>query len=457
MNDASHFDHTALHDKAAEAIDAKAIGLLNFGTSKPFQNRAPDPFPTRQEMETITAKDIIGEPKLAYTDITGRTIARYFARDGHEIGLFDEGYKTLRRLVEQILKTKPFNEGFSPEFLEEKIFEWWMKSYGENSPPSLSEHLVAEASEVFGEHHLMIPIAALEIQKPFRIGDVRVAPVDKQMLINRAKAMKQHNPNEAEIIDKTTSKFVREWGHYTGVYVQVVGEIGFAKSHAKRRAFQIAEMFRFMSPAALTWNVAYPCYPHGCHHNRTMTTTTISDGMIGSISRGLLDSGMFIWRVTSAEFDRDVKAGFAHFVPFFQEGTLTPFQERVARAISAFSEGVGSHNVNDRLKYAMSSLEHLFLRNEQEPIQSSVGDRIAFLVEKDPEKRREIVSNFKKSYAIRSKQVHHLSTVDDEETLSVFFRNAWIALIGAMGFMRKFDNYTDFLDAIDSVKYGGGE
>ncbi|PZQ20786.1 MAG: hypothetical protein DI569_14300 [Sphingopyxis macrogoltabida] len=406
-------------------------------------------------METFTDKDIIGEPKLSYTDITGRTLARYFASEGHEVGLFDEGYDTLRRLVEHALKTKPFNHGLSSEFLEEQIFDWWIESYGADSPTSLADHLIATASAALAEHQLIIPISAVQIERPFRIGDVLVSPMNKKMLAEMGKVAKENNPEQADLIDKRINKFVRELGHLTGVQVKVFGEAEFAKAHAQRRAFQIAEMFRFMSPAAVSWNVAFPCLPHGCHNNRTTTVLTIADDMITNLSQGLLDYGMFSWRMTFAELDRDMNAGFSNFSAFFESAPLTPFQERVGKAISAFSEGVASHNVNNRLIYAMSSLEHLFLRDEQEPIQSGVGDRIAFLIEKDPGKRRAIVSNFKKAYALRSKQVHHLSTVDDEKTLSEFFKNAWMALLRAMELMPNFHTSIEFLDAIETVKYGG--
>ncbi|WP_215353307.1 HEPN domain-containing protein [Sphingopyxis soli] len=456
MKTSSPFDHSALHEKAADSIERKGTELLGLGVKRPFPKRAPDPFPTRREMETITDRDIIGEPKLSYTDITGRTLARYFAKEGHEIGLFDGGYDALRRLVEQTLKTKPFNQGLSPEFLEEQVFDWWIENYGADKPSSLSEHLIAKADDAFSEHHLVIPISAIEIERPFQIGDVLVAPMNRQMLTEMGKAAKEKNPEQADIINKKIGDFVRELGHLTAVQVKVVGEVGFAKAHAERRAFQVAEMLRFMSPAALSWNVAFPCFPHGCHHNRTTTVLTVADNAILNISEGLLDYGMFSWRMTFAELDRDMKNGFSNFASFFKSAPLTPFQERVGKAISTFSEGVGSHNVNNRLVYAMSSLEHLFLRDEQEPIQSGVGDRIAFLIEKEGGKRREIVANFKKSYSLRSKQIHHLSTVDDEKTLSEFFKNSWMALYRALTLMPNFTTHLEFLNAIENVKYGGG-
>lgn len=147
--------------------------------------------------------------------------------------------------------------------------------------------------------------------------------MDKQMLTDMGKKAKENNPEQAEIIDKRINEFVRELGHLTGVFVKVFGEAEFTKKHAERRAFQVAEMFRFMSPAAVSWNVAFPCFPHGCHHQRTTTVITIADDVITNLSQGLLDYGMFSRRLTFAELDRDMKAGFSNFSVFLDNKPLT--------------------------------------------------------------------------------------------------------------------------------------
>lgn len=51
---------------------------------------------------------------------------------------------------------------------------------------------------------------------------------------------------------------------------------------------------------------------------------------------------------------------------------------------------------------------------------------MVFILATEEEGRCEVLANFKNAYALRSKQVHHLTTVDDEKTLSQFFVNAWL-------------------------------
>lgn len=448
------FDRSALHYEAAKALDARGTQLLSLATRRPIQPRQPETFSTRREMETITDKDILSISQMSYTDITGRTQARYFVKDLIEIGLFDDGYHELRRLVELILSKKPFDIGFSQNFIEESVFKWWVSQHQNETQISLSDSLFYEAEEAFRHHHMIVPIAGLEIERPFQIGTILVAPMDKAMLGRFGLFAIKNNPESADIIKKRSQQIQKELGHLTAVHIQVEGEHEFAANQAREVAFRVSEMFRFMSPAAPSWNVAFPCFPHGCYDHRSTTVITVEDNDIALMTKSVLDFGMFSWRQSFAELDRDMRAGFLNFNVYFQDDPLTPFQIRLGRAISAFTQGTATYDTSNRLIYTMSALEHLFLRDQTEPIQAGVSERIAFFISKDPDERRKIVANFKKAYALRSKQIHHLSSLVDEEVMSEFFRNAWIAMFSALQNIKTFKTAEEFLDAIDNVKFG---
>lgn len=78
---------------------------------------------------------------------------------------------------------------------------------------------------------------------------------------------------------------------------------------------------------------------------------------------------------------------------------------------------------------------------------------MAFMIANTVEDRLAVVANFKKAYALRSKQVHHLAGVSDDETLSVFFTNMFLMLTNAMDNMPRFKEHQDFLRAIDAIKF----
>ena len=118
MDNEKLFDRKILHEKAAEALNKSGSKLLGLVSRTPFKDRGTESFESRREpAETLTDGDIIGEPKLAYSDITGRIRTRYFVQDRQEVGLSDDNYQDLRRLAEKIRKTPPFDLGFSEEFV----------------------------------------------------------------------------------------------------------------------------------------------------------------------------------------------------------------------------------------------------------------------------------------------------------------------------------------------------
>lgn len=54
---------------------------------------------------------------------------------------------------------------------------------------------------------------------------------------------------------------------------------------------------------------------------------------------------------------------------------------------------------------------------------------------------------------MRSKQVHHLAGVEDEEVLATFFKNMWVLLFQAINSMPRYKEHSDFLDALDRIKF----
>lgn len=448
------FDRDGLHPSAAKAVDTAGEALLSARVVRPLQPQAPVAFQSRREpVDTLTDADLVGEPFLALADWAGNTVARYFVHEGNENALRDGGYRQLRRLVEKVVRTKPFSRGLSPSFLEEEIFKWWRETIRDGSERSLSSHLLDAADGAVSRHRILVPLSAIEIEHAFMLGDVLVTPVDATMFERMATKMATKFPENTEQIRDATNQMRRDLGHLAAVGVEVVGEPAFARETAREVAFEMASVLRFMSPAAVSWNVTFSCFPHGSDHMPSTTEIMLEGDEVSRVTTGVLHSGFFNWKVPFVEIDHLMKQGFQNCAVFFEKTELTGFQQRVKKAIAAYSQGVASYDVANRLIYAMSAAEHLLLRDTNEPIQAGVGDRMAFITAGTVEERQAVVANFKKAYALRSKQVHHLAGVDDEKVLVTFFSNMWVLLLQAIKSMPQFKEHSDFLDAIDRMKF----
>lgn len=450
-----NFDPTQLHPGAAAAFDRDGAALLEARQLESIKTEKPPDFKSRRiPKATITDADMVGEPLMAWSDISGRITGRYFVKDGNRVTLRDQGYRALRRLVEKVLRSKPFTGRLSEDFIEIEIFKWWQATLRNETSDPLSARLLAAAYTAVGWHTLMVPIANFEIERPFQLGNVLVTPFDPELIDKFEVDSVIKFPERETDIRQNAQDMREEFAHLTMIQVDIFGELGFAQNQARTMAFDMADVIRFMSPPAVSWNIKYACFPLGYEHEPQSTIIQLRDDKLGVISSGLLGAPSFRWRLSFEQLDECmVKLGFRNCAAFFEDRPLSGFQKRVKTAISAYAQSVAAMDIRNRLIYAMSAAEHLLLRDENEGIQSAVGERMAFLIVKDAKKRQDVVANFRKVYGLRSRHIHHLRSIADEDSLAIFFRNMWGMLLVAMQNMSRYKEHSQFLDAIDRLKF----
>lgn len=445
-----------LHPAAAKSLDAAAEKLIGLLTQEPIEPQSDrGPFPTRKHVgETITDKDMIGEPLLGWSDISGRTVGRYFVANGRQISMKGEGYIELRRLADRLLRTKPFSTGLSPTFIEDEIFIWCRARFRSDTAESFTSYLLTRVGEEVRVHQVVVPIAAIEIERAFKLGDAHVISLTAEFFDRALAHTLTKVPADAQQhVVAHFAKLKKKHVGSTAVQLELYGEKRFVDDQAYSISSDMAAVLRFMSPPAMTATVAFPCFPTGEEHTPTRTIFEKSDGDGVAFHTGLLHSAMYNYRMPFADLDEMMKGGLAQLAIFFKPGSLTEHQRRVRGALLAFTRGVGSYDPNDRLMYAMTAAEHLLLRDASEPIQGNVGERMAFVIVKGADERKAVVSAFKRAYQLRSQYVHHLVSVEEDEALQAFFRNMWLLLFTVVSNMTRFDSQAEFLDAIDRVKF----
>jgi hypothetical protein len=101
-------------------------------------------------------------------------------------------------------------------------------------------------------------------------------------------------------------------------------------------------------------------------------------------------------------------------------------------------------------------MESILLRNDTEPIQQNVGERMAFIntagSQNTVEERQRIIRNLKEAYALRSKFVHHGSSVEDRETVRQFMINAWALFTTLAKASQRFETKEELIDHLEAMK-----
>jgi hypothetical protein len=131
------------------------------------------------------------------------------------------------------------------------------------------------------------------------------------------------------------------------------------------------------------------------------------------------------------------------------KNNLTDYEELLMTAISLFSKSVVLGDLLDKLVYIIASLETIFLRDSSEPIQSALSQRLAFVVEQTPERRKNVVTLVKDTYHIRSSYLHHGQTNDDLKTVTALSIVASSAIRNLVNKRKSYSCRKEFLDSLE--------
>lgn len=452
---ANAFDPASLNAKAAEAIDADGLRLVDALKSRPFAPCTPAPFETRMPPTITLHSDSSGPAVSAYADQMGRTAGWFFPKDREEIGLRGADYRDFRLVVEKILRARPFTAGISSEFLETEIFGWCRARYCGEEVASLSAWLLGRCRDEVRARQLAVPLAYVEVEAPFGLGKVVVAPLDPVVFDRADETFARNHPDASATSKESLSRMRSQLANRTVVLIEVVGEERFADQRAREVAADIALVLRFLSPSAISHDVTSKCFPLGQEYVARTTVLRLrnSDELVSSMTQ-IDPFGFWDWKLTTDYLEKH-KTILGSLAAYFEEKPLSDHQKRVWTALTIYGEAIATGDRSRRLTLAMSSAELLLLGGPGEGIQASVSDRMAFILAKDGQERRAIVANFKRAYQLRSRHVHHAKSVDDDDVLATFFLNMFSFMVAAITNAARFRDHASFLAAIEKIKYGG--
>jgi hypothetical protein len=111
------------------------------------------------------------------------------------------------------------------------------------------------------------------------------------------------------------------------------------------------------------------------------------------------------------------------------------------------------------LVYILVALESLLLKDSNEPIGTSLRERMAVLINQTLDGRLSVIKNVKDTYGLRSSFIHHGKSIGigELEILQTFMRNAWLCLhVILTKNANQFATKADFVEAVERLKLSGG-
>jgi len=447
-----------LHPEGAIAVDGYGQQLLDF-VGPIILEKFEDSFPSERHIAAaLTKDDIVGELEFNQVDIAGRITRRVFLHNSTTHALQEDGCKKARDIAEKLLRmSKRLRAVAGPPFLEKQAFYWARDTYRGTTSSSLSSHLERSLSEAVKQQTIWFPLAGLEVETGFKLGPVHIKPVTADFFDQRIKLYAQRNPQKAADIEQSFNEMRREIQGTAAVVVTMEAEPAHAEAKGLELADAAAAILRIFSSASLTPWHSCACAVRGSEHLPRFTAIRASEDLeVFNWQDGIRDQGRYVWwRMSSIEAEAHFNAGLASAGELIADDGLDDFAHRLRSSCLTYARGLATADLNDRIVQTLSALEALLLKDSSESIQQNLGERMAFLIAKEPEKRLEVVRILKDAYRMRSQYVHHLVPTADAQALEEFVFAAHMTFRTALRNLGKVSSQRSFVEALDRMKFGG--
>jgi hypothetical protein len=448
------------HPEAARRFNTLAEEVLArvLETPAPSGHRSAAQFqPDVFVASTFTIDETTSFQHLGLADnYTGEVAEIPFRADGKHFKLEGDGCVDFERLVARIAAQKPFSDYVAPQTIRAAALDWITAKLRDQHSRDLIAHLVERLSPTIATFKAVVPVTFLHVQSELRFGRIALQPL-RPDFFESLSAWRSGSSDESmrADFDRWLLEYRRELQGHTAAEIEVTAEPEFATRRALSIASHAIGLLRFFSPESLYAEARSFVAPMGFFSPPKHDVWLFNPGEPSPFRRttGFLDPAPVPWVLSDAEVAVLRSVGFDEASEIALGERVTAFDSLLEECILLFSRATTTASPAEKLVFVLVSLETLLLRTATEPIQQTVGDRMAFVLTRDPNARRKIATLFRDCYDMRSRFVHHGRDPSDLEALTTLLRHAWSLLTRALKNRSKFSTKSTFLDFADSIKY----
>lgn len=399
----------------------------------------------------ISGNNIIGEIKTCLVDYSGSEVAKYFVSNNKQIGLYGDSYQKFSMISENFQKTKGLYDKVSIKLLKDLIFEWIKDKYNSTTDLSMVEYVLNKCEEHIQEFEIWIPIAMLHIQSEIKIGRITLKTITKEILDRWCSDVENKSPSNNH---KIHEYFDNEQKVLQGLAASIIKLIA-----EPQRAFEIAleeteksiGVLRLFSPSIILPEITSYCTVLGKENQESLKCFILKEKKYYQSTSALVDKSNKPWIIGDSDLSM-FKEILDILDNLLARTNITEFQDKVLDSLLLYSRSTLAKNLADKLVYILVALESILLKNENEPIQQNIGERIAFFIGETADERKSIISNLKKAYNLRSLFIHHGHTVEDLETLKEFMLNVWTFFCLFIQNSNRFNSKEQLIESIEKIK-----
>ena len=192
----------------------------------------------------------------------------------------------------------------------------------------------------------------------------------------------------------------------------IEAEPEFASNYAIEEAQKITAILGIFSEATLIPDVKCVSNIKGSENIAQATVFFESgeesgDGGFEMASSTLDRSSSTNWRLSQGNIKKIREMGLDKISSLLAADSLKDFEKSVLNSIFLYSKSAFTADPVEKIIYILASLESVMLKNENEPIQQNLAERVAVFTAQELKERKSIIKTIKSVYGIRSKYLHH--------------------------------------------------
>lgn len=444
-----------IHPSAASNFDTKAAAFVDLIKEIPAASASQPSFPSERHVAaSLTDKDIIGEIKIATTDYRGRIIARFFQTNEKQYGLEEESYLKVIELAEALQGLPTIRSKLSTSFIETTLFTWIKKKFDkEDVVTSFTNFLDQQATASIETITLWTPVANLEIEVPFPLSRSELRPLSKKMIDQWEQKVITLSSVNRDAVTVLFDDLRKKYQGLAAVVTTVNAEPERAHEFAMEEAERITSVLGIFSEAVLIPDIKCVSKIKGMESIAQATTIMEFEGDLIRVSSEIIDkSSARTWRLTHEEITHIRELLLDSISRLLAAESLNAFEKAVLNSILLYSKSAFTSAPVEKLVYILSSLESILLKNETEPIQQNLAERLAVFTAQGLDKRKQIIKTVKSVYGLRSRYLHHGHTHAELELMSEFMLCVWHFFMQMMANIGRFSTKDNFVCAIDDHK-----
>lgn len=439
----------AVHPAAAEAFNRRALELLEVAkvTPAPVGGSPPQPSvvtgsdsglveakstcPVRSEdsspaPEAVTgsaahvpiAAQIVNPSDLvrrSSDSMTGELLEVAFVAGDKRVVLSGPAADNFTKLAFDVVARRELREACSQKFAERSLTDWMRARVLGTATCSWTETFVQHLAASVKTYSFRVPLVGMVAGSPFAVGPYRVSFItaaDVEELVSRSPEHLRGALRE------------RETKLYQGkccVDGEVTAEPSKAADLALDAAEDVVRALRLVHPAAFDIGTRCELGVMDRVHVPGWHVFLRSGAEKPRVSKGTDYSGDVPFAYSAADHKLLGQLGLDAASRFLTTSEPSALHRKAWSALAIFARGLELGTWRDKLINALVAAETLLLKSETEPIQHSLGLRMAHFVCDSLADRKALISELHFAYRARSAFIHHgrdAFAADDRQRLT---------------------------------------